>query len=197
MGSYQATDLGLANLGKFGYVGAFSGGTDINLYSNRNKINDSVVVLFNGYGTSDELSLGQTFESSLNTSRINHVTAKFPGGHEWQVWRNCLHQFASLLFKPYTYEHPLSVKTINSQTTFSVYPNPFKVQIHLQFDSDLDTEDARYELNDLTGKQILSFTGIKSNAELKISRTLLSSSGGLYVLSVYTQKGVFQGKIIK
>jgi enterochelin esterase-like enzyme len=196
MGSYQATDLGLANSDKFGYVGAFCGGTDLNLSSISNQINDSIEVLFNGYGISDELNLGQSFESYLNNLRINHVNAEFSGGHEWQVWRKCLYQFAPLLFKPYTYENHFSAIEDNSQKAFSMYPNPAEGQIHLEFNEDEDLMNACYELNDITGRQILSFTGDKSDAETKISAALQSSSGALYILLVHTQKSVYQAKIL-
>jgi enterochelin esterase family protein len=197
MGSYQATDLGLANSDKFGFVGAFCGGTDLNLVSLGNQINDSIEVLYNGYGINDELNLGQSFESSLNRVRINHIKAEFSGGHEWQVWRKCLYEFAQLLFKPYTYENPFSAMTGNSQTAFSVYPNPFNGQIHLQLSNDAELMDAYYELYDSSGKQILSFSGEKGNAETKISGVLQSCSDALYILSVCTQKNVYQVKINK
>jgi S-formylglutathione hydrolase FrmB len=155
MGSYQATDLGLANSDKFGYVGAFCGGTDLNLSSISNQINDSIEVLFNG-----------------------------------------LYQFAPLLFKPYTYENHFSAIEDNSQKAFSMYPNPAEGQIHLEFNEDEDLMNACYELNDITGRQILSFTGDKSDAETKISAALQSSSGALYILLVHTQKSVYQAKIL-
>jgi hypothetical protein len=124
------------------------------------------------------------------------VHAEFSGGHEWQVWRKCLYQFAPLLFKPYTYENPFSAIADNSQKAFSVYPNPAEGQIHLEFNEDEDLMNACYELNDITGRQILSFTGDKSDAETKISTALQSSSGALYILLVHTQKSVYQAKIL-
>lgn len=197
MGSYQASDLGFGNLGKFAYVGVFSGGTDMPLYSLYSKINDSIEVLFNGYGSTDELNLGESFESSLNSSKTNHINAIYPGGHEWQVWRKCLNQFAQLLFKPYTYDHPFSVSNIKSENSFSAYPNPFNEQIHLQCDDDAGLMDANYRLIDITGKQILSYTGNKSIAEKEIAGILQSSSGGLFILSVNTRTNIYQAKIIK
>ncbi len=197
MGSYQASDLGFGNLSKFAYVGVFSGGTDMNLISLHNKINDSIEVLFNGYGSSDELNLGLSFEGLLNYSKTNHVNAVFSGGHEWQVWRKCLNQFAQLLFKPYTYDHPFPVITINSKNTFSIYPNPFNGQIHLQFDGDAGLLNANYQLIDIAGKHVLSYTGNISNAEKEIAGLLQASSCGIYILSVYTQTNIYQTKIIK
>jgi hypothetical protein len=196
MGAGQATYLGLTYLGKFGYVGAFSGGGGFDIM-NANQVNDSIVLLFNGYGKIDELNIGQSFESQLRESKVNHITAEFSGGHEWQVWRKCLHQFAPLLFKPYTYEHPFLVKSINNDNKFSVYPNPFNGQIHLQFDNSAEFNNPGYELQDITGKIILSYTGEKDNAEKKISETLRSNSNGLYVLSLYTKENTYQVKIIK
>jgi enterochelin esterase-like enzyme len=197
MGSFQAAELGLVNSSGFAYVGAFCGGNNGDLYNLPKRINDSIEVLYNGYGITDETFLGQGFESMLNYLKINHITAEFSGGHEWQVWRKCLNQFAQLLFKPYTYENPFSEVTSNSQNFFSVYPNPFKGQIHFQCDSDTDFVYAKYTLHDITGKQILNFFGTKSDAELRISNTLNNSPSSVYILTVYSNSNVFQVKVVK
>lgn len=196
MGSNLATILGFSNLGKFGYIGAFSGGV-LTAPSKHEQINDSLIVLYDGYGVNDELLIGQDFESSLVKYKVNHVNAQFSGGHEWQVWRKCLHQFAQLLFKPYTYDNPYTGNTIQFKNSFSVYPNPFNGQIHLQFDNDAWLMNAHYTLNDLSGNQILSFTGEKNDAEAEISDALRSSSCKLFILSVSDQTNVYRKKIVK
>jgi enterochelin esterase-like enzyme len=197
MGSYQATDLGLANSDKFGYVAAFCGGTDLNLSTIRNDVNSSIIALYNGYGITDELNLGQSFETNLNKFKVNHINAKFPGGHEWQVWRKCLYQFAQLLFKPYTYENDFSGIANKTQSSFSVFPIPFNGQIHLQFNNPDGVTDAQYQLHDISGKQILSYKGELSNAENIISEALNATSSGMLILSVYSKSNVNRVKIIK
>jgi enterochelin esterase-like enzyme len=196
MGSFQVTALSLFYSNRFAYVGTFCGGSDFPASWIKKKCNDSIEVLFNGYGLSDETNLGQNFEARLNNGEINHIKAVFPGGHEWQVWRKCLHQFAPLLFKPYTYDKPFSVKNNKSQNTFSVYPNPFTDHIQMQFNNDEDQIDTRYELSDIAGKKILWYVGNKKHAEVIISKVLQSNSSKIFILSVYTSKNVYKVKLL-
>jgi enterochelin esterase-like enzyme len=197
MGSYQATGLGIVNIDKFAYLAAFCGGCNAVLMPIRDLVNDSIEVFFNGYGITDELNLGQNFETSLNRFRINHVNAVYPGGHEWQVWRKCLRDFARLLFKPYKYEKDFTGMTNETQNSFSVFPNPYQGQIHLQFSNNEDVSKAHYELRDLNGKQVTSYTGGISEAENIISEALNTTNSGMLILSVYTKTSVNQVKIIK
>lgn len=201
MGSGQAADLGMTNSDKFGYIGVFSGSSNVSptTIAKTVNLNDSLVLLWVGWGKDDELiGWETTFESQLNKARINHVKEIFDGGHQWQVWRKCLYEFAQLLFKPYTYENPFnSLNNINPANNLIVYPNPFNGEFHLKMDNDNLLENARYELHRITGEKILTLNGERKFAENTISETLAISSFNVFLLTVYTKDGVYNAKIIK
>ena len=197
LGGIQATNLGLMHINTFAYIGAFSGGTSVNLPTCRKRANDSIVVLFNGYGTNDELNIGQNLEAQLNYARLNHVNFQYPGGHEWQVWRNCLFRFAQLLFKPYTYKNPFSDIKENTSDQLIVYPNPFQGTIHFKLPNAYGFYNATYELRDTVGRTLLSYEGDTASAEKEIGRRLETSPDGIYIISVTTRIHVYQVKIMK
>lgn len=76
----------------------------------------------------------------------------------------------------------------------SVYPNPVVDDIHVSYASDVFTDDARFHLYDITGKEIF-------NISLHKSITAISAAGlqsGLYVWQVANNKGlVKQGKLLR
>lgn len=76
----------------------------------------------------------------------------------------------------------------------SVYPNPVVDDIHVSYSSDVLTDDARFYLYDITGKEIF-------NVSLHKNITAMSAAGlqsGLYVWQVANNKGlVKQGKLLR
>ena len=38
-------------------------------------------------------------DAFLEDKRVSVIRKTFPGGHDWSVWRRCLHDFLPLLFK--------------------------------------------------------------------------------------------------
>ena len=97
MGAGQALSIGLANVDKFAYIGAFSGG--VQALRNLNKEIPSLRLLWIGYGVEDGGYAGaKQAHESLEKAGVKHVWFEGPGSHEWQVWRKHLHAFAPLLF---------------------------------------------------------------------------------------------------
>jgi enterochelin esterase-like enzyme len=118
MGGGQAFYVGLAHKDKFASVGIFStglfggisnnGGKPFNaeeqmpgLTTNAKAFNDKLQVLYISVGEQDpRLEPTKKAVADLKASGLKVEFASFPGGHEWQVWRKSLHDFAQRLFKP-------------------------------------------------------------------------------------------------
>jgi enterochelin esterase family protein len=105
MGGGQALRIGLGNLDKFGWVGAFSsavpGGEQLDsLLAHPTRINEKLELLWVGCGKKDFLfQANERFLSRLKDEKIDHVAHITEGAHEWRIWRYYLRDFAPLLFK--------------------------------------------------------------------------------------------------
>ena len=109
-GGYQTFQIGLSNLDKFAYLGAFSGFAPFNpetdlktvyngAFSDSAAFNEEVRVFFLGIGSEEgarmkSLSDALTKAGIRNTYYVSQGTA-----HEWLTWRRCFYRFAPLLFK--------------------------------------------------------------------------------------------------
>jgi enterochelin esterase-like enzyme len=105
MGGGQAMNIGIANLGKFQAIGVFSGAIrnlDFSKYltAYSEEANRRAGLIWIGCGTDDGmLSMSEQVHAELDRRGVRHHFFTCPGGHEWQVWRKHLHEFAPLLFK--------------------------------------------------------------------------------------------------
>ena len=109
MGSYQTSIVTLSNPDKFGYAGVFSGflrfprgGEEKHLaiLDEQQKFNDSYRVFYRAMGTEDQFY--QSFandDDMLKDKGLNMTRRTFPGGHDWSVWRRCIHDFLPMIFK--------------------------------------------------------------------------------------------------
>src|SRR3954453_4026299 len=110
MGGMQSFLTVLSNLGKFAYLGGFSGSsggrggfdakTSSNgVFANAEAFNKKMKVLFLGIGSVEGPGT-KTFSEALTTAGIHNVYFESPGtAHEWLTWRRCLNDFAPRLFK--------------------------------------------------------------------------------------------------
>jgi GH35 family endo-1,4-beta-xylanase/enterochelin esterase-like enzyme len=107
MGGMQTRTIAPANLDKFSAIGLFSGGSiSADSISNMEEFKQKVKLVFVGYG-SKELMGNRGFGGNpkdategLKTAGINtHFYVSQDTAHEWQSWRRCLYQLATLLFK--------------------------------------------------------------------------------------------------
>ncbi|WP_276485623.1 esterase [Paraflavitalea pollutisoli] len=111
MGGGQAYVMGLRNLDRFAWIGEFSSGLlsdpafDINdrapgVFNNPAAVNKQLKLLWIGCGIDDPRIPGhQQLVAQLQQRGIRHEVYNIPGGHEWRVWRDQLHQFLPKLFR--------------------------------------------------------------------------------------------------
>jgi enterochelin esterase family protein len=105
MGGAQSLSLGLNNLDRFAWVGAFSaggGGTNyVSQFPRLNlKANDKLMLLWIGCGKEDGLFAGnKKFEEWLTSEGVKHIWKESPGAHSWRVWRRYLAELTPLLFQ--------------------------------------------------------------------------------------------------
>ena len=110
MGSYQTSIVTMSNPDLFSYVGVFSGFMSmafgghpephLNLLEDSEKFNSSFKVFYRAMGTED--TYFQNFEKDdkmLEGKPLNIIRKTFPGGHDWSVWRRCIHDFLPMAFK--------------------------------------------------------------------------------------------------
>ena len=107
MGAGQALAIGLTNLDRFAYIGAFSGGmrnfapeTSFGgVFRSPAAANNKLRLLWIGCGTGDGgFATAKGGHEALYRAGVKHIWFEGPGSHEWQVWRKHLHAFAPLLF---------------------------------------------------------------------------------------------------
>jgi enterochelin esterase family protein len=123
MGGGQTFFVGLGNKDEFGSIGIFStglfGGVGApggavsagpatfnaeeqmpGLVTNSKSFNDALKVLYISVGEQDpRLEFTKKAVADLKSHGLNVDFVSFPGGHEWQVWRKSLHDFAQRIFK--------------------------------------------------------------------------------------------------
>ena len=110
MGSYHTSLVTLSHPEMFGYAGLFSGflrspwpgeSTDhLAILDHPDQFSESFRVFYRAMGTEDEFFEHFVRDDAYLADRhINLIRKTFPGGHDWTVWRHCLHDFLPLLFK--------------------------------------------------------------------------------------------------
>lgn len=109
MGGGQAMQIGLANLDRFAYIGSFSGAGARNfsvetsygsVFKDAAAFNKQVKLFWIGCGSGDALFAGSVaLHEALEKTGVRHIWHESPGLHDWQVWRQHLHEFAPLLFR--------------------------------------------------------------------------------------------------
>ena len=122
MGGGQAFFVGLGNKDKFASIGVFSTGLfggigggrggaggvggPFNaeeqmpgLLTNAKSFNNSLKMFYISVGEQDpRLEPTKKAVADFKSHGLNVEFASFPGGHEWQVWRKSLHDFAQRIF---------------------------------------------------------------------------------------------------
>jgi len=106
MGGAETLWVGLKNLDKFSYVGAFSsGGLPGNLDGDfpgfdGAKVNKALKVLWVSCGTDDGLiGFNRGLVTWLKGKNVKVDIHETPGRHAWMVWRRNLIEFSQLLFR--------------------------------------------------------------------------------------------------
>ncbi len=118
MGGGQAFYTGLRNTDMFAYVGVFStglfggisrqpGAAEFNpetvipgILTNPASFNSRLKVFYISVGEQDpRIEPTKKLVQTFRDKGLKVEFASFPGGHEWQVWRKSLHDFAQRIFK--------------------------------------------------------------------------------------------------
>lgn len=117
MGGGQAFYTGLRNTDKFAYVGVFSTGlfggiarSDASpfdpeavipgILTNPQSFNSKLRVFLITVGEQDpRIEHTKKLVETFKSKGLKVEFASYPGGHEWQVWRKSLHDFAQRIFK--------------------------------------------------------------------------------------------------
>lgn len=105
MGGGHALGAGLTNLGRFGWIGAFSAAPPepellAPVLADAAGTNAQLKLLWIAIGKEDFLlERNQAFIATLTEKGIRHEYVLTEGGHSWPVWRQYLIDFAPLLFK--------------------------------------------------------------------------------------------------
>jgi enterochelin esterase family protein len=105
MGGGQSLSVGLTNLDRFAWVGAFSAGTPAAattqaILDNPQAANARLKLLWIACGENDSLkSRNEEFVAGLKEKGIKHEWHLTTGDHSWPVWRGYLSEFAPKLFK--------------------------------------------------------------------------------------------------
>jgi len=105
MGGAESLTVGLNNLDRFAWIGAFSsGGVDTNYakaFPNLDaKANESLSLLWISCGKDDGLvKANREFVHWLEAEGVRHTWTEVPGVHSWRVWRRNLAAFTPLLFR--------------------------------------------------------------------------------------------------
>jgi enterochelin esterase family protein len=104
MGGSQSLTVGLGNLERFAWVGAFSAGppaseTTEQVLSEPDAANAKLRLLWIACGKDDFLrQRNEEFVAKLKEKAIRHEWQLTEGDHSWPVWRRYLAEFAPRLF---------------------------------------------------------------------------------------------------
>jgi enterochelin esterase-like enzyme len=107
MGGSQALRIGPANPDMFAYVGVFSSllrdpfpEAFTKAIEDPAALNAKLKLLYYATGDKDRNADAiKAFHEQLDAKKLKHRWEIKSGGHEWKVWRECLAEFAPLLFK--------------------------------------------------------------------------------------------------
>jgi len=108
MGGAESLHIGLNNLNRFAWIGAFSSGgiaDDFKAAFPLLKSSDATQIrsLWISCGTEDRLiETSRKLREWLKSTGIRPAEIETPGGHTWMVWRRNLTSFVPLLFQPKT-----------------------------------------------------------------------------------------------
>ena len=110
MGSYQTSLVTLSNPDRFGYAGLFSGflrapwrddsEAHLAILDDGPLFRDSFRVFYRAMGTEDQFfDRFEADDALLAGKPAKMLRRTFPGGHDWSVWRRCIHDFLPMLFR--------------------------------------------------------------------------------------------------
>ncbi len=110
MGSFQTSLTTLTHPDLFGYAGVFSGflrspregfsNSHLAILDTPDRFRDAFRVFFRAMGTDDTYFNAFLKDDALiENKNVPMLRRTYPGGHDWGVWRRCIHDFLPLLFQ--------------------------------------------------------------------------------------------------
>ncbi len=109
MGSFQTSIVTLTHPELFGYAGLFSGflrairdgnNDHLALLDDQAAFRDAFRVFYRAMGTEDQFFSAFLGDDELIREKgVSMLRRTFPGGHDWGVWRRCIHDFLPMLFQ--------------------------------------------------------------------------------------------------
>ena len=109
MGSFQTSLTTLTHPELFGYAGLFSGflralregnNDHLAMLNDPKAFRDAFRVFYRAMGTEDQFFHVFLEEDELVQEKgVQMLRRTFPGGHDWGVWRRCIHDFLPMLFR--------------------------------------------------------------------------------------------------
>jgi enterochelin esterase-like enzyme len=106
-GGSQTLSIGLRHLETFSRLGVFSAGSNNpqeafkDVVANLPKVKEQLDLLWMQAGNDDFAMPGaKRFSEFMTANSVTHSFKTRPGEHTWIVWRNCLYEFAPLLWAP-------------------------------------------------------------------------------------------------
>jgi len=110
MGSFQTSLTTLSHPELFGYAGLFSGfmrapwpngpESHLAILDDPDRFAQAFRVFYRAMGTEDQFFEHFAADDALIAQKGVAMTRRtFPGGHDWSVWRRCIHDFLPMLFK--------------------------------------------------------------------------------------------------
>lgn len=107
MGGGQSLNIGLNNLDRFAWIGAFSPAPNTKapelLVPNPEEVSASLKLLWLSCGVLDHLKeVSDRTHEYLAQHDVPHIWYEESGGHDWPVWKNDLYLFSQLIFQQST-----------------------------------------------------------------------------------------------
>ena len=110
MGSFQTSRVTLTHPELFGYAGLFSGfmrapwrsgdESHLAILDDAARFADSFRVFYRAMGTEDQFfDRFEADDALIKEKGVGMTRRTFPGGHDWSVWRRCIHDFLPMLFR--------------------------------------------------------------------------------------------------
>ena len=109
MGSFQTSLTTLTHPELFAYAGLFSGflrairegdNSHLALLDDKEKFRQSFRVFYRAMGTEDQFfNIFLAEDELVKEKGVAMLRRTFPGGHDWGVWRRCIHDFLPMLFQ--------------------------------------------------------------------------------------------------
>ena len=110
MGSFQTSLTTLTHPDLFGYAGLFSGflrspregfpNEHLALLDSPDRFHAAFRVFFRAMGTGDQFFSAFLKDDEVIAEKgVSMLRRTYPGGHDWGVWRRCIHDFLPRLFR--------------------------------------------------------------------------------------------------